>query len=196
MDSAKLVEMFRAGDDEAAEVLFKRYVNRLIRVAHNRLSTKLARRIDPEDVVQSVFRSFFEHARRGRYEIDEEGELWSLLAAITVNKIRRKVELNTAKKRGVDMEQSAFDGPEGQYQPQAISAEPLPADVLGLMDEVALLTRDLEDFQKRIVELRLAGYRLDEIAEDVSMSERTVRRVLDKVKVHLDARMASHNADD
>ncbi len=54
-DSERLVELFRRGDDDAAEQLFKRYIDRLITMAHNRLSSKLAGRVDAEDVVQSVF---------------------------------------------------------------------------------------------------------------------------------------------
>ena len=41
-----------------------------------------------------------------------------------------------------------------------------------------------------MVELRLLGYQLDEIAQATERSERTVRRVMDKVKERLEEMLA------
>ena len=54
------------GDEKAADDLFDRFVDRLTALARDRRSPKLARRVDPEDIVQSAFRSFFRNARGGR----------------------------------------------------------------------------------------------------------------------------------
>ena len=54
-----LLERFRSGDELAAEALFSRYFERLTSLARTRLSSSLKRRTDPEDIVQSVYRSFF-----------------------------------------------------------------------------------------------------------------------------------------
>ena len=65
--SAELLARVQAGDELAAEELFRRFAERLIAVAGARLSARMARRIDAEDVVQSAYRSFFCKARDGRY---------------------------------------------------------------------------------------------------------------------------------
>ncbi len=57
--SAQLLIRWREGDQAAADALFRRYAERLIGLVRLRLSEKLARRVDPEDIVQSVYRSFF-----------------------------------------------------------------------------------------------------------------------------------------
>src|SRR5262245_58097585 len=57
--SVHLVSRWRAGDQQAAAELFRRYASRLIALAQSRLSASMASRVDPEDVVQSVYRSFF-----------------------------------------------------------------------------------------------------------------------------------------
>ena len=44
------------------------------------------------------------------------------------------------------------------------------------------LLRGLGPISRRMVELRLQGFGLEEIAAEVRRSERTVRRVLDEVK--------------
>ncbi len=188
-ESLRLVEQYRQGDQDAAGLLFARYVGRLTSLAHSRLSAKLARRIDAEDVVQSAYRSFFIRAREGQYTLHQSGDLWRLLAVITMNKLRRKVEHHTAGKRQVDQEQNE-GGVEGRpLCHEAVTREPSPAETLAVLEEIELLTRGLTDVQKKMVELRLQGYLIEEIAVEVARSERTVRRVLDKVKLCLEQRL-------
>lgn len=181
---------YQAGDEQAAEELFSKYMRRLIGLANSRLSSKMARRVDPEDVVQSAYRSFFMHARKGRYVIENSGDLWRLLVVITLNKLRQKVEFHSAGKRGINLEQSIKrDGSMAHFVPQAVDREPTPQEELGLMEEIEQLTEGMDDLQRQIVELRLQGYRIEEIADEVARSERTVRRVMDKVKARLQERM-------
>lgn len=188
-DSLRLVERYRQGDQDAAGALFARYVGRLTSLAQSRLSSKLARRIDAEDVVQSAYRSFFVRARDGQYVLNNSGDLWRLLAVITMNKLRRKVEHHTAGKRQIDQEQNdSCDEGMPLYQ-EALTREPSPWETLAVLEEVAILTQGLTDVQRRMVELRLQGYLIEEIAEEVARSERTVRRVLDKVKSNLEQRL-------
>ncbi|MDA7979368.1 MAG: sigma-70 family RNA polymerase sigma factor [Pirellulales bacterium] len=189
-DTKELLGRYQAGDDRAAEELFSRYMRRLISFANSRLSAKMARRVDPEDVVQSAYRSFFHHAKTGRYVIENSGDLWRLLVVITLNKLRQKVEFHTAGKRGINLEQSVKrDGSMARLAPQALNREPTPQEELGLIEEIEQLTEGMDELQRQIVELRLQGYRLEEIADEVSRSERTVRRVMDKVKTRLQQRM-------
>ena len=46
--------------------------------------------------------------------------------------------------------------------------------------------RQLDPLYRRVMELRLNGYKLEEIAVTVGRSERTVCRVLDEIKWHLE----------
>src|SRR4051812_45025103 len=87
---ADLVQRFRRGDEEAAALLFRRYALRLTRVAEQHLGRKLAGRLDGEDVVQSVFRTFFRRSAAGEFSIDGSGQLWRLLVQITLCKARAK----------------------------------------------------------------------------------------------------------
>src|SRR5436190_2378792 len=76
--SADLLHRLRRGDEDAATAVFERYVERLTRLARSRLATKLASRVDPEDIVLSAYRSFFVAARQGRFELERGGDLWRL----------------------------------------------------------------------------------------------------------------------
>lgn len=179
-----LVDQCRRGDQAASQELFDRYVSRLISMVHRRMSGRLTRRVDAEDVVQSAFRSFFVGVDNEKFQIDQTGDLWRLLVVISLNKLRRKVAYHRAAKRGMDAEQSV-QSPRGDDNARCFEAaahEPLPDAAAAVMDEFNALTAGLEPHQIEIVRLRMHGYEMTEIAEQVGRSERTVRRLLDKVR--------------
>jgi RNA polymerase sigma-70 factor (ECF subfamily) len=184
--SAELMARWRNGDQEAAEVLFRRYVERLLALARSRMTSWLARRVDAEDVVQSAYRTFFVGVLAGRYTARRNGDLWRLLASITIHKVRHQVERHTAGKRAVGRERP-FESERGLvgFQGRMLAREPTPEQAAALADTLEEVFRDVELLERRMVELRLQGSGLDEIAADVRRSERTVRRVLELVKGRL-----------
>jgi RNA polymerase sigma factor (sigma-70 family) len=182
--SADLVMRWREGDQGAAGEIFGRYAERLLALARSRLSAKLSRHIDPEDVVQSACRSFFVGARDGRYVLKRSGDLWRLLVAITVHKLQHQLERRTAGKRALARESSQDDG-RNRTMAETVAREPTPAEATALADMVENLLRPLEPLERQIVTLRLDGYSLEEIAQQIRRSERTVRRVLEQCKESL-----------
>lgn len=89
--SVILVGRCRQGDQDASYELFNRYVSRLITMVHRRMSSRLTRRVDAEDIVQSAFRSFFVGVEKNKFQIDQSGDLWRLLVVMSLNKLRRRV---------------------------------------------------------------------------------------------------------
>ena len=98
---SSLIRRFRAGEDDAATKLYKRYAERLQRLAQRNTALDLTRRFDAEDVVQSVFRTFFRRVRTGLYDLPAGDELWRLLLVISLNKIRTLAVFHRAQKRSV-----------------------------------------------------------------------------------------------
>src|SRR5437899_1020403 len=127
-ESAELLARWREGDQQAAAVLVERFTDRLLALARSHLSEKLARRVDPEDVVQSAYRSFFTAARADRYELQRPGDLWQLLAAITPHKLRHQVARHTADKRALDCEESLSQDSRLGPQVELMSRTPTPAE--------------------------------------------------------------------
>jgi RNA polymerase sigma-70 factor (ECF subfamily) len=150
------------------------------------LPERLAGRIDSEDVVQSAYRSFFAGAQAGRYDLERGGDLWNLLVTITLHKLFDQVERYSTQKRAVHREQP-FSSEKALQGLQACLAadEPSPLEAVALIDRIEQLMRRLEPWEPSILELRLQGHDLNEIAARTQWSQRTVRRVLDKVKGHL-----------
>jgi RNA polymerase sigma-70 factor (ECF subfamily) len=184
--SGDLLARWREGDQRAASELFRRYADRLIALARSRLPAEMARRIDAEDVVQSVYRSFFANASDGHYALERGGDLWKLLVTITLHKLYHQVEKNSAGKRAILRERSTGD--DNGFAAQVLAREPSPVEALALADELELLMRRLGPLERRMLELRLQGYTLEEIADQTQRSLRSVCRVLDEVKQLLESR--------
>src|SRR5262249_49172887 len=103
-DDRAQVELCRAGNERAGQELFDRYSERPLALARRRISQRLAGRVDPEDVVQSVFRTFFHRVQEGRFAITDEDDLGKLLVRITVHKTLRQVAFHKATKRNPNLE--------------------------------------------------------------------------------------------
>jgi len=123
------------------------------------------------------------------------GDLWRLLAAITLHKLQHRAERHTAGKRDAARERH-FGGESSLFalRGRHPSGAPSPPEEAALADTLERLLRGLGPLQRRMVELRLQGYRLGEIAADVRRSERTVRRLLEQVKGRLQDECPDHPA--
>src|SRR5262249_21212519 len=94
-----LLGRFRRGSQDAAAALYQRYAHRLRALAKAQFSAERARRVEVDDIVQSVFGSFFRGASQGFYEVPAGEELWKLFLVIALNKIRAKGAFHRAAKR-------------------------------------------------------------------------------------------------
>ena len=187
---AELNARLRAGHESAAEQVYASYANRVVGLARARLPAKLARKISPEDVTQSAFRSFFARHRAGQFErLGGWNELWRLLAHITARKCGRKIEEYRSQRRDVGREvhlQADVDGAGDGAGLEIPSPEPTASKAAMLDEVVEVILRDLEARDRRVVELALDGWRPSEIAGEVARCERTVRRVLEKLRRQLE----------
>ena len=182
-----LLELVQNGDETAATELYQRYIDRLIHLARSRLSPKLERRVDPEDVVQSVYRSFFRRVADGRYQLIDEEQLWHLLAAITVNKARKAYRRHSAEKRAVSSEESTAKSlAMANVSPTALAQQASPEEAAVLIEETERMMSGLTPKQREIVQMHLQGRTSVEIAEEAGCSERTVHRAVERARVQLE----------
>ncbi len=158
------------GHEAAADELFRRHAPRLMAVARKRLSAMLNSRLDPDDIVQSTFKSFFTKASHGGYDAPESGDLFKLLIVIAMRKVNAKAEYHQAGKR--DVRRCAGDKP--------LDARPGndEASLRELYLTIEDICADMAEGQRQIIELRLEGRSVAEIAEACQRSKRTVEREL------------------
>jgi DNA-directed RNA polymerase specialized sigma24 family protein len=113
----------------------------------------------------------------------------ALLVAITRHKLHNQIQFNACAKRAVGRDRH-LGSPQGLADMQAllISQEPSPVEAVVLAEETEQLMRGLNPVHRRMLELRLQGYTLDEIAVATQRGLLTTRRVLALIKKQLEQR--------
>lgn len=176
-----LVDLWRAGDEAAARRLFDSYVDRLVALARRRISQRLASRLDPEDIVQSVFRTFFGRLKKGQFCIEDQDDLCKLLVRITVHKSLQQVAFHKAAKR--DPNQETCQGDQSQERLQELLArDPSPEEAVAFVDHLEQFLNRLRPQERQILEMRLQGYSNDEIAQKLDIYDRKIRRVIERIR--------------
>lgn len=173
------------GDEAGAQRVFERFARQLIAQARSRLSNRLKQKVDPEDIVQSAFKSFFKGQAAGQFDLENWDSLWGLLLQITQRKCNRWAEHYGTQRRNIGAEVTT--SPTDQSGPgwDAPGREPMPLEAAVLNETLDGLKAELDPVEWEILSLRLQEYTVPEIAEMISRSERTVGRLLQRVRTHL-----------
>jgi RNA polymerase sigma-70 factor (ECF subfamily) len=181
MTDHSLIRHVRLGSQDAADQLYKRYAFRLRELARAQCSPNLARREEIEDIVQSVFGSFFRGANKGYYDVPAGEELWKLFLVIALNKIRAKGAYHQAAKRDIRRTVSGA-WCENSLEQVAAADESAQAALQLTVDE----TLDcLPNQYREVLRLRIEGFEIKEIAQKVGRSRRTVERLLQESRKRL-----------
>src|SRR5436190_551396 len=124
---------------DSARALYEAFARRLIGLARVQLDARLRHKIDPEDVVQTAFKSFF--LRYGEGALAEEGwdGLWGLLTTITLRKCSDRVRYYTTE--GRDLSREAARAASAEPWREAIDREPTPDEAAVLAETVEHLLR-------------------------------------------------------
>jgi RNA polymerase sigma-70 factor (ECF subfamily) len=177
-----LLGRYRRGDADAATELYLRYAERLKMLARAKASNQLQREVDAEDMIQSVFRTFFRRAADGQYDIPEGDELWRLLLVIGLNKIRSLATYHRADKRDIQ-KTIVGEGAEYALSEHSESDESALAILKMTIDEMLTL---MPAEYREIVDMRIAGFAVGEIAEKSGRAKRSVERILQEFRQKLD----------
>jgi RNA polymerase sigma-70 factor (ECF subfamily) len=179
----ELMGRLRAGEEAAAGAIFHRFAHRLIALARSRLDGVVRKKIDPEEVVQSVYKSFFVRFADGQFELEGWDSLWAVLTVLTVRKCGHQIDYFRAARRDVYRELTPPPLSEDSHAScEAIAREPAPEEAAVLTEMVEGLMRTLDGRNREIVTLSLQGNKPAEIAQEVGCTERTVQRVLQRVR--------------
>jgi RNA polymerase sigma-70 factor (ECF subfamily) len=176
-----LVKQSRAGDQDAATLLYFKYVKRLTALVRRRCPHVLARTVGVDDLVQSVFRILFKRIGQGFYDVPDGHELWRLLLVIAMNRIRSKVAYHKAIKRdGIQL-------PEALINPRSIPTQEVTRESASNQIEMSLteILDRLPEENRLLVRLRVDGHTVAEVATITGRSRRTVERILQDTRLKL-----------
>ncbi len=186
---AELMGRLRSGEDTAAREVFVKFAARLAGLARRHLDARMIAKVDPEDVVQSAYKSFFLRQRDGALDVGTWDGLWGLLTMITLRKCADRAAYYRAEKRDVTRETStgsADDSTPGVVD-LALDREPQPDEAAALAETVETLFRTIDDPDERaILELSLQGHTATEISEKLGRAERSVRRLREHIRKRLE----------
>jgi DNA-directed RNA polymerase specialized sigma24 family protein len=178
------------GDHGAAQALWERYFERLVRLARRRLSTVSGAGVveDEEDAALSAFDSFCAGMARGRFpQLGDRDDLWKLLVVITARKVSAQNDRRQSLKRGggwtplspAESDESSW----GAGLANLAANEPTPEFAAMVAEETRRLLDRLGDDQFRQIALwRMEGYTNDEIADRLGCAKRTVARRIDLIR--------------
>ncbi len=180
---AELVERWREGEEVAATLLHERYLNKLLNLVGRHLADRFNSRLDPDDVVQSVFRSIFRLTREGRFEFEGDSAFWKLLLTMALNKVRNTVRHHQAGKRDPKVESVSIssDGVDG-YIVNRLGSQPSIQEIVSFADMLERVLERLDPDQQLLIQYRIEGYTQKEIAEKLSVDDRTVRRMFASIR--------------
>ena len=177
----KLAQLARDGNRDAVDQIWALYVSKLEAIVRHRLAAAVRRREDEQDVVQSVFKSFFERIKG--FEIGGRDDLWRLLFSLTMRKVVRKVTYHQRQRRDCRREVNREDDESALLDWAVDNNEPTPEQAAIFQEEFAKLLNSLSQLElQRIAQMKFAGLTNQEIARKLGRTERTIERKLERIR--------------
>jgi RNA polymerase sigma factor (sigma-70 family) len=174
-DVSNWIALLKGGREDAAQHLWERYFESLVRFA----CAKLRAVEEAEDAALSAFHSFCRAAADGRFpRLSDRDGLWRLLLAITTRKVTDHVRHQQALKRGA---LAKWD--EAAELDRLAGPEPTPEFAATVVEESQRLLAMLGDPGLRQIALwKLEGYTNAEIGARLGRSLRTVANKLELIR--------------
>ena len=171
-DFQELVGKLLKGDQNAAWELLQNYSKRLHGLARKNLQSQYRINVEPEDVIQSVYKSFIKRVRVSSDDLvfEDAESLFALLAKITVRKCWRK--LGGASKQPIGKGSSHDLEMYG-----AISERNDAVEESVLQETMDYLLEDFDPAEKEIAKLLIVETTVKEIVEMLDESYYSVRVV-------------------
>jgi RNA polymerase sigma factor (sigma-70 family) len=185
----RLMERIRGGSQDAVRELLARYGDSLLRVIRRRLRKPLRGQFDSADFVQAVWASFFA-APLQDYQFDSPEALMAFLTNLAANKVcdaaRRAVQTQKRDLRRVH----SLDGSAAVAALSLAAPTPTPSQVVLAKEQWDRLLQGQPAHRRAILLLLRQGHSVQEVARELGVNERTVRRVVDLAsrRIKLEAR--------
>lgn len=175
-----LMDQVSQGSEEAAWQLVEQYGERVQRVVRCLLNRRLRSKFDSMDFVQLVWSSLF-RAKGSLDRFDRPEELAAFLMTMARNKVGMEVRRRLmTTKYNVNRETSLETGKHG-VQVEISGSTPEPIEVAIARERWEGIVEERPEQHRLIIKLRLQGYTHQQIADQADISERTVRRFLQKL---------------
>jgi RNA polymerase sigma factor (sigma-70 family) len=182
---ADLLARARRGDQVALAELVRQYEPKVRVVARVLLGPALRPYLDSVDLVQSVHHSLLLGLRQQKFDIAGPDQLVALALTIVRRKVARhwrhlrrqqRLSLGPGDAAGLADVLTSLSSPQAD-----------PAQAAQYNDQVRQLCGNLDDSERRMLQLRLQGYSTAEIAQDLGLHAIALRVRLTRLRQRLQA---------
>ena len=174
LDFDQLIEAVRGGSQDAAWELVRRYSNQILRVVRRRLPDPMRSKFDSQDFLQATGASVFENASR-LGEFAEPAEFTAFIAGVATNKVKMEIRRRYGAKFNITRERP--------LEEDFYSSVPSGSQVAVARETWFELLKDQPEHYRQMVEMRLSGSSMRQIADQLDMHEGTVQRALRKLRL-------------
>jgi RNA polymerase sigma-70 factor (ECF subfamily) len=188
---ADLMARVRHGDPRAPEELFRQFESQVrLEVQLHLRDPRLRRLVGDVDVCQSVWLSFFFRARLGEYDVANPTELIRLLTRIARNKVSAQARRHSAGRRDYRRSEG-LGGAE-----EIAAADESPSTVVAVEELVHMVRARLSDEERAIADLRVAGRKWTEIAQELGGTADARRVQLERAGKRVERELGLENTDE
>jgi len=189
-DLAGLIERVKAGDENAIRDLIHRFEGDVRTIVRVRLPQSLRSQFDSMDFVQAVWQSVLTKEGKDLSRFTNARHFREFLAGVARNKVFEEHRRRTrTRKYSLKREEPLYVRRGDRELPREVPGhDPTPSQDAQARDRFAQLVEGRTPQEAEVVELRRRGLTFEEIAEQMGLSERSVRRVIEAIRQRMEAR--------
>lgn len=199
---ASMLNRLKSGDESAASEILDRYESQVRLVVRRFLPRVLRSRFDSQDIMQSVWRSFFQKVREEQsanpaavdkpvQEFQDSAQLFAFLSRMARNKVIDQYRRETSQKSDVHRQRTMYGESGEDLDPPA--PDESPAEVAEAADEYSHWRSLVPEDRQELIDMKADGLSTREIGVKLGISERTVQRVLEDLRQRVERRRFGHN---
>lgn len=170
---ADMLAQARQGDEAALRQLITEYEQEVHTVARIRLGSALRPYVDSLDLVQSVHRSLLIGLRDGRFDISTPQNLVALALTIVRRKVARQWRKVQRQQRLSGVDSRADELPDVLVG--LVGKESDPAELASLRDQTQRLWSEMDQTERRVMELRMEGMSTADVARQLELDPDVLR---------------------
>jgi RNA polymerase sigma factor (sigma-70 family) len=189
-DLASLIERVKSGDQGAFHDLIRRFEGDVRTIVRVRLPQSLRSQFDSMDFVQAVWQSVLMKDGQDLGRFTNEQHFRGFLAGVARNKVFAEHRRRTrTRKYSLQREEPLYVRRGDRDMPREVPAnDPTPSQDAQAQDRLAQIVAGRTPLEAEVVDLRRQGLKYGEIAEKIGISERSVRRIIEEIRLRMEAR--------
>jgi RNA polymerase sigma factor (sigma-70 family) len=190
VDFADLMESARLGNEAAVAAVLGRFEHEIRTMVRVRLPKVLRVELDSMDIVQAVWTSVFTGKSDVLGKFSDPGQFRGYLAGVARNKVFEEHRRRTrTKKYDLNREERLYVRKGERDIPLEVAAtDPSPSEEVQAGERFGKLIEGRSPEEVRIIELRRQGLTFSEIAREIGVHERSIRRVIDAARKRMEDR--------